>query len=92
MGIHTSIKTVTTTASAMTGQKVTDGYEQSIQVKWLTGSDVYLGGSDVEASGTAHIGTLINADNPTFQVRTDQPLYARVAASTATVHVFRTFN
>jgi hypothetical protein len=90
VAIHTSKKTVTTTASAMTGTRVTGGLEQSIQVTWISGSDVYLGGPTVETSGTDNIGHIINADNPTFQVKTDEALYARVASSTAVVHVFRT--
>jgi hypothetical protein len=56
----------------------------------LSGQDVYLGGADVLGSGTTHLGYLINAANPTFQVKTDGPLYAITASSTATVHVFRT--
>jgi hypothetical protein len=90
VAIHTSVKTVTTTAAAITGDIGAFGRGQSILVTWLTGSDVYLGGVDVEASGTTHLGALINASNPTFAVQTDEALYARVAASTATVHVFRT--
>jgi hypothetical protein len=90
VAIHTSVESVTTTAAAITGNIASFGRGQSILVTWLTGQDVYLGGSDVLGSGTAHLGYVINSANPTFQVQTDEALYAITATSTATVHVFRT--
>lgn len=91
MANKTFIQTLSdTTAVLLTGTRVTGGLEQSICVEWLTGSDVYLGGADVTTSGTAAIGKKINADRTEFQVKTDGPLYARIATGSATVHVFRT--
>jgi hypothetical protein len=90
VAIHTSVKTVTTTAAAITGDIGAFGRGQSILITWLSGSGVYLGGPTVASTGTDNLGALINADNPTFAIQTDEAIYAKVESSTATVHVFRT--
>jgi hypothetical protein len=87
----TYIETISdTTPVLVSGARIANGYEQSICLEWLTGSDVFIGGADVATSGTTAIGKKINASRTEWSVKTSEPLYVRIASGTATVHVFRT--
>lgn len=90
---HTEVVTVTDEVTIVTGDRVTDGYEQSVSVEWLSGDDVFVGGEDVAATGTEHLGRKLNADRTEFQVKTDGQLGVICAdGETASVHIFRTHN
>lgn len=97
MAVKTTVVTVTTTATLLSGtdpgdhQGAANGMSLAVKVP-SGGATVYVGGSDVTADTTAGTGgfPVAAGEGYAFDLDPGDVLYGRVAAATQAVNVLRT--